>query len=243
MDARTAVSPIGPCSATVSWRSLVEADTHSTTWCQRAVRATPASATTRSPPGCVVGDSTRERSCCATFRSVPRSKCSLSSMRQSSHRQLLSNSSRRRPSKDTVSTPLNRHQSARAWAMNSGPSSTRRNAGAASWSNRATTASAPEESSTMAGHSRVNSSITLSSSRFAWARAAASASACVSCNDAARRVPSFCRAQRPSDRGSTTICGLAVAIVLFLRARSGLSEARLIAAGEAGSSGVQPTTG
>ncbi len=49
------------------------AATPSTTWCRRADRATPASATTRSPAGCADGDSTSGRSCCATLRSVPRS--------------------------------------------------------------------------------------------------------------------------------------------------------------------------
>ena len=61
-------------------------------------------------------------------------------------------------------TPLNRHQSATAWATNSGPLSKRTNAGAprstARRSRVATTRSASmERSTTMAGHSRVNSSM------------------------------------------------------------------------------------
>ena len=64
-----------------------------------------------------------------------------------------------------VPTPLNRHQSATALAMNSGPLSKRTNAGAPlvsmSRSRVATTLSASmERSTTMAGHSRVYSSTT-----------------------------------------------------------------------------------
>src|SRR5207244_10450281 len=54
------------------------------------------------------------------------------------------------------------------------------------------------------------------------ARAARSASACVSWSEAAREVPFFCLAQRPSGRGSTTMCG-------FPRCIAAMYPARLLA--------------
>ena len=71
--APTAAQPRCRCNVTVCSPCPAAAATRSTTSCRRAVRATPASATTKSRDGCADGASMSRRSCCATSRSAPRS--------------------------------------------------------------------------------------------------------------------------------------------------------------------------
>ena len=70
-DARTAARATRHCSATACWRSPEAVATRSTTSCRRADRATPASATTKSPAGCAASGSMSAPSCCVISRSAP----------------------------------------------------------------------------------------------------------------------------------------------------------------------------